>query len=647
MSWLDVETAGGQLSIRNQQGVSKAITINGSPVNALALGWRARGVYCGFSSFYILDLVRDSAEFAFWILDENCCFLGNEQLQIQNYLQDRFIVSITQRYVSVARTLSVDTESPQDIEVQDFFRLSRAIRKQLIKLVLPESFEFCLPKVIDLATATNEAFEFTRSSGASIAFDKDLLMRTIHLFLHERFLDACIQGRLKWPLLTENSLGDDVHCIFFSFSYGVLRCVDRKTGLLYYIVICGADIIPCAVFIPDVNVIFGYSTGSTGIYFGSLRLLNNSISVLLANHMTTSTSNLLDWLNRSPNKFATFMCPELGAHLGHFLWNETSGLERIIEKLEPHQFPQIYNLAAPSGCEFYAPLETLFPEFRGIIQSSVGDISIMQDICYSTTVQPIRLSGHKVTAAMRDRLMNVVMNDPDVTMLKPLHRQIFENKWPIIVLGLRLSDRTHHDLMGFYCKVIDRLLLLVPHLTIVFDGLNSRPAGARGSTFAVFSGNRDTSNLYEREKELVTKIREVMSERPVDIIDCIGSSMRINLFWIFHAAMFISPWGAGLVKYRWICNKIGFVFSSRNNLTQPHHLHIYHSPEFMDNPAEIEFVDPANVTDLRKPHEVLDENGRDLSEQQGGLSSVNFDLANEQVLERITGLFIQILNTES
>ncbi len=140
---------------------------------------------------------------------------------------------------------------------------------------------------------------------------------------------------------------------------------------------------------------------------------------------------------------------------------------------------------------------------------------------------------------------------------------------------------------------------------------------------------------------MVAEIRSAIAGRSVHIIDCVGSSMRLNLFWIDRASMFVCPWGAGLVKYRWVCNKLGFVFSSRNNLTQPHHLPIYHLPQFMEDPTELEFADPAHVTDLRLPGEILDSNGRDLHEQRGGLSAVNFTLDSGPVLDRIAALFLQ------
>ncbi len=56
-------------------------------------------------------------------------------------------------------------------------------------------------------------------------------------------------------------------------------------------------------------------------------------------------------------------------------------------------------------------------------------------------------------------------------------------------------------------------------------------------------------------------------------------------------------WGAGLAKYRWICNKPGFVITSHWNLTQRPDLNIYDHPGLMENPSPMYWLEPEMVTD--------------------------------------------------
>ena len=65
-----------------------------------------------------------------------------------------------------------------------------------------------------------------------------------------------------------------------------------------------------------------------------------------------------------------------------------------------------------------------------------------------------------------------------------------------------------------------------------------------------------------------------------------------------QSLFFISPWGAGLAKYRWAANKPGVVVSSRWVLQNKGDLHIYDSEKYMERPTEIRFIEPKHVFDL-------------------------------------------------
>ena len=646
MDWLAWETVGGRPQIRATDGTITPILNHLGLAPVIVGGWRLRGIYAGFAPFILADLTHEDGSVGFWIIDPeidrpNLRIIGNDVTPPIDG-SGAFQAAVAARVQEVAQRMLTDPAAPHDPMVRSFMRLSRGLRQRLCATLPPATIEGPHPRQIDLATTADTAWPIVTRAGAAITLEMDLMMRALHHYLHERFLDACAQRRLRWPALTQLGLGDRVHAIFFRSDLGVLRCIDPSTGTLYYIVLVGADIRSVAVLVPDAGLIFTYSNGAPTIFIGMLAQSPGMIGAALARHLLCAPASYLDWLAQPPTSFAQFTWPETAAHLGHFLWNEASGLERIREALKPEDYPEIVNLVGPSGCEFYAPLETLYPEFRGRVNNTLATVDAMQDHAYAHALQPIRVSDALVSSALRQRVMAVVAADPEVAMLSRMGGPALDPAIPMIVLGLRLSDRTHADLGGFYARVIRHLLHQTPRLakrlTVVIDGLNARP-GRAGVPFRVFSGSDAPTDLYAREKSLVAQLRADTASLPVDIIDCVGVGMRINLFWIDRAQMFIAPWGAGLVKYRWVCNKPGFVFSSRNNLTQPHHLPIYHLPLFMDDPAPIEFVDPAYVTDLRAPGELLDADGRDAQEQRGGLSAVNFTFDDPPVLAAIAELF--------
>ena len=632
--WHDVTAVDGQPVLHDRHGPHPIMLGPDHPAQ-LSPPWSPRGAYSGCTPFHLIELHHDSGLAAFWLLDQDFRIVGSNEIPPE--IDAAFDAAFLQTLSNLATNLWRHPEAAHDPAIAAYLRLTPPLRRRLFARLPAAAFTLPHPDIIDLFRTETAAWPIQSDHDGPVVLQKSALVQALLHDLQSRFLEACRTRQLRWPALAGDGTDVPAHAIFFRSDFGLLRCLDPTTGLLFHVVLMGADLGAVAIAIPAIDTVFAYYDHLPGLYRGALTRDPGHLPALFARHLLCGPAEFPGWLASTPQSIASFTWPEAQAHLGHFLWNEASGLERAVESLDPAQYPAILNLAGPSQTEFYAPLETLYPEFAGEIRNEFADTDAMQLHCYRHALQPIRLSGTRVTAAIRRRVMAVVAADPEVALLARLLGPP-DPAIPIIVLGLRLSDRTHADLGGFYARAIARLLTHVPRLTVVIDGLNARPGRAAG-TFRVFSGGPDPGDLQSREKSLVAGLRQATAGLPVDIVDCVGIGMRLNLFWIDRARMFIAPWGAGLVKYRWVCNKPGFVFTSRNNLTQPDHLPIYHLPLFMDDPAPIEFADPAHVTDLRRPDEQLDAQGRDLNEQQGGLSAVNFTLDEAPVLARIEALF--------
>jgi hypothetical protein len=75
--------------------------------------------------------------------------------------------------------------------------------------------------------------------------------------------------------------------------------------------------------------------------------------------------------------------------------------------------------------------------------------------------------------------------------------------------------------------------------------------------------------------------------------------MSESIHWCNRSDFFITPWGAGLAKYRWVCNRPGLVLASPRFLREAGEqtVHLYDSPEFMEDPSRLEFVASTDVQD--------------------------------------------------
>ncbi len=615
------------------------VRIDGTAVRELEPGWFARGAYAGVPGFIILDLATDVGRSSFWILDTEGNLLGSDVKPPPAPSADAFHNGLRTHLKEIAHALITDELAPGSKAVRSFYRLQVSTREMILTLAGARSFANGV-EIVDLVRDAAEGWTLVSPVGNSIGVSYDRLMRTLHVFLNERLIDGFKTKCLRWPFLTKAGLNENVHCLFVDSRLGLLRCIDGETGIVYYVVIWGAQLQSVAVYVPASNVLFGYSTGGPGVFLGVLRADPVDFEAKLAQLFLCSGAAFLKWLQVPAIEFAGFMWPGSDAHLGHYLWNETSGLEVIVRELEKSDLPRIFALGAPGGYEFYGPVEDLYPELNGKFIKSFSNVKAMEEYCYVHGIQALRVSGQFVSQDVRNRIMRAVKSDPDVAILRQMVETNLPAANPVIVLGLRLTDRTHAQLREFYCALIDNLLKHCPNLVVVIDGVNSRPGQVRGASYDVFSGARLNRGLIDMEAQIVQDIRAYFIDRPVTVVDCVGTSMRTNLFWIDRSNMFVAPWGAGLVKYRWVCNKPGFVMTNRSNLLNPIALPIYHLPGHMENPTAMEFIDPAIVYDIRRPDEVLDEHLRDAALSAGGLSATNFTVDAAAAISRITSLFL-------
>ncbi len=200
-----------------------------------------------------------------------------------------------------------------------------------------------------------------------------------------------------------------------------------------------------------------------------------------------------------------------------------------------------------------------------------------------------------MSAALRRRILGHVDGLPAAQRVRDTLAELGHPL--VIVIGLRVENRTLDDLDGTLRRIVGFLARRHPGLVLVFDGHNARVEGE-----AVLLGSHGEDAARRRpidvERELVSALRAFHAGQPVTILDTIGAGMATSLAWTASSDGFVSIWGASLAKYRWVCNKPGFVLSNRTNLLHREALRIYDAPRYMEDPTPVAFVDPELVTDV-------------------------------------------------
>ncbi len=290
------------------------------------------------------------------------------------------------------------------------------------------------------------------------------------------------------------------------------------------------------------------------------------------------------------------------AHLAHGIWDDLQAVDRALERKEDWaRLPLVY-VRNGSGAAVYAPLEDCYPELAGrfVYLDSVQEIA---SHALSHGIQLFRPNGRGAPRATRDRLTRVARRHGELHRLAQRAAMatdgILEQR-PTIVFGLRLSNRHPVDPIGFYVRLTEALVKKFGSISIIFDGMNvDSTTGQVAARIVNGSPNNSGRSEVDIELDFVRQFRASVANLPVQILNCVGLSIRDNLFWLSKADFFVAPNGAGLAKLRWALDVSGYVLTSRINFKYCSLVNLYGDrketeepfrPIYMNLPEEVEDI---------------------------------------------------------
>lgn len=172
-----------------------------------------------------------------------------------------------------------------------------------------------------------------------------------------------------------------------------------------------------------------------------------------------------------------------------------------------------------------------------------------------------------------------------------------------MVFGLRFENRTWVNQFDGLVEVASYLAKKSKKLKIIVDGHNT----ATGKTTLIKSHKEnDQHGIIKMEKSIVSALQNAQFGDHVSIIDCVDVPLAFGINQIEKCDFFVAPWGAGLVKYKWVCNKPGVIFTSGLNVKHKPDLKIYESTYFREGASVCHYVNERYVTVVNEADLVVD-----------------------------------------
>lgn len=315
-------------------------------------------------------------------------------------------------------------------------------------------------------------------------------------------------------------------------------------------------------------------------------------------------------------------------HLGHQLYNELGGIDILLQASRGARRPPLALILGGAEGEVYGPTDALFPEWQGSVDY-YGEDWISR--VYDEKLCALRLTDEYVGEGVRARIVARACSSELVTEDRSLARALKAAGAPIIIIGLRVENRTLSDIPKFVMAFADRLHDHWPDAILVIDGHNAKRPGSNEVYKSAIECTRDP---YEYEREIVADVKTYCDKIGLPLVDLVGSVMERSVFWSALATAFVAPWGAGLAKYRWLGNCRGVILSNSWNILHRPDFNIYFDPGFMANPSQVAVIDSEYVKDISDVSSLIMPHPSD----QPAEGAMNFEVEIDDVVSALKNI---------
>ena len=588
-------------------------------------GWRIADACTLFAPIVVLELVDEQGHEGVWYADCNGAYLGNDALQLvgplRTYLQARCAAMFAELWDCV---IIAPTQAP-DGDLALFLSCPASMRIDLLNFHLscgdeppPASHRWVLteppPPAMSYTVAT---------STGRVVLDPDHTAAACMTFLRSELFRLVDVGSMIWPSPVDGrrieTAGRALYLDDACFAYQVH---DDRHDLTFYVFAMAGFFRTFALYFPAADLVVAMDQGQ----MAGADIYTRTARPLLLRHVATFGTDLVQALVQEPGEIVHAFRGYAAIHLGHFVWQDLSGVSYLVDAFPPDRLPRFLVFDSQHHPEIYGPIDEIFPELDGKVERIDHSLNEHVRAFYRACMRVIKSTGISVPAQVGRRIVAALRQS--ARWRQPVARAAAAHaSGPVILLGLRIGNRTIEDMEGFVRRLIRMLIAEVGRVTVVIDGHNSA-GDAPGATYASFGDTlTGGSTFMQRELEIAEALVGEFAGSPASIVSTIERPIQESVIWCSEADLFVAPWGAALAKYRWVCNTPGLTTIGRWNLEHRHDVAIYHHPGAMEQPTPLLFNAVEAAEDVAGPNASESEHSRS-----------NYRLDEAPVFAQIRGL---------
>ena len=551
---------------------------HGAPLRTLGEGWSVHALHTLFAPVLLMELVHDTGPHATWYFDSTARFVGHRAANLPPLLQAamaRGVAPVIQAVLSGSGALPPGT-------LAEFSALHEETRRDVCTVL----GDLAPPRLLTVQQA-GEGIPAANRPGPAIA--PGTLRHALSIDFQARLRTAAQTGGLTWPSPVD---GAECPCSGslclneFLLAYRFQDAAPNPAAsTVFFVLATGHNAACIGLYIPSHDV---FAVRDEGFLPVVAAFIPNATAAL-ADYACRHADTLPAYLARPGPK--PVACVMRESHIGHQVWNELSGLDRLVQA-HPPSMPYLLPFAGTRHA-FFGPLDQLFPEFAGRTRPDLATMDGIIRFSHQANLVLARFTHEHVSAGLRSRIMDRVRGTPDFDAVRQRRAQ---NPGPVILVGLRVENRTAIGLAAFLVGLVRCIAATLPGALVVLDGQNSDSNDGQQASPS-FAVDTALQPPVAYEAAICNEVQAAAAQLGIPVEVASGRSIATSLAWADLAAAFVGFWGAGFAKYRWIANRPGIALTCRYYLEGNADLHIYDLPVFMEDPTPLVFADPASIHD--------------------------------------------------
>ncbi len=561
---------------------------SGRPASFVA-GWNPTVAYFGLSPLVVFCFRHESGQEASWYLDQERNRVGGSVAELSLPLRLELMQAASRLFDGLwAKIMLTPVPPPLDEREAGFFRLPEGTRVEILALVLGGFDTATRFAAIDRLNPEQPDSPLLDLGSRRLALQRSHLQA---LFtpdgLQAQHAALIETGAMRFPSPVDGRPMAVRHALILHGVVYAYRAVDEATGTVMFLIAGEIYFRLTALFIPEGRICVAYDQGAMQMpqMFREFMARVMQHGDLLARYFARDdTTALHAW------RGATAM------HIGHVLWNDISGIDDIVRTVPQAALPRFAVFEAALEPEMYGPLDRIFPELEGLVERHAGGFQPAIGSFYEQGLCLIRSSSMFVPRSVRERILATVrpLDRASPASICALARA---DGVPVILFGIRVENRTIVELERFCTALVGHLAATLGQAVLVVDGHNSR-IGEQDAFIWSHGEHGATRRPIEIERDLVEAMAERALGTGIEIVSTIGMPITESLACGREAQALIAIWGAGLAKYRWVCNIPGLIITNRWNLGNLGDLGLYHDPARMEAPTPVRLIPADAVEDL-------------------------------------------------